>query len=313
MKRLNNLYPDICNLDNILSIYDIVCKNIKNKQKLEFLRENRCIIASQIYDILENRTYKVGPSNTFYVYEPKKRKIVSLNLQDKIVNHLVSYFIILPATLPCLIDANVASRTNFGTKRGLELAHKFHTVCKLNYGNYYILKCDINKFFHNINHDILKKKLQTRIKDKDALNILSTIIDSNPEGLSIGTMSSQTLAVFYLNDFDHFVKETLKIKYYVRYQDDFLLFHPSKDYLKYCLKQIELFLQKEDLTLNKKTRIYKNTNNFVFLGRNRYGKYARYRTINRKLKMRKYLYEHKKISLASYASSILTYKNLLKN
>lgn len=313
MKRLNNLYPSICNLDNILKIYDTVCKNIKNKQKLEFLRENRCIIASHIYDILESRTYKVGPSNTFYVYEPKKRKIASLNLQDKIVNHLVSYFIILPATLPCLIDANVASRTNLGTKRGLELSHKFHTVCKLNYGHYYILKCDINKFFHNINHSILKRKLETRIKDRDALNILSTIIDSNSEGLSIGTMSSQTLAVFYLNDFDHFVKETLKIKYYVRYQDDFLLFHPSKDYLKYCLKQIELFLNKEGLTLNKKTRIYKDTNNFVFLGRNRYGKYARYRTIKRKLKMRKYLYEHKKISLASYASSILTYKNLLKN
>ena len=80
-------------------------------------------------------------------------------------------------------------------------------------------------------------------------------------------MTSQVLAIFYLNDMDHYIKEVLKIKYYVRYQDDFLLFHPSKEYLKICLKKIRHFLDNENLTLNKKTRIYKNTNNFIFLGR----------------------------------------------
>lgn len=97
-------------------------------------------------------------------------------------------------------------------------------------------------------------------------------------------MTSQVLAVFYLNDLDHYIKEILKIKYYVRYQDDFLLFHPSKDYLKYCLDKIKVFLQKEDLTLNPKSRILKNTNNFIFLGRNQKGKYAKYREIRRKIK-----------------------------
>lgn len=82
-------------------------------------------------------------------------------------------------------------------------------------------------------------------------------------------MTSQVLAIFYLNDMDHFIKENLKIKYYVRYQDDFLLFHPSKKYLRYCLKEIETFLATEKLFLNAKTRIYKNTNNFIFLGRNK--------------------------------------------
>ena len=54
-------------------------------------------------------------------------------------------------------------------------------------------------------------------------------------------MTSQVLAIFYLNDLDHFIKEKLKIKYYVRYQDDFLLYHPSKKYLKYCLNEIKIF------------------------------------------------------------------------
>ena len=67
-------------------------------------------------------------------------------------------------------------------------------------------------------------------------------------------MTSQILAIFYLNDLDHFIKENLKIKYYVRYQDDFCLFHPSKSYLRFCLNSIKIFLNHEKLLLNKKTR-----------------------------------------------------------
>ena len=110
-------------------------------------------------------------------------------------------------------------------------------------------------------------------------------------------MTSQILAIFYLNDLDHFIKENLKIKYYVRYQDDFLLFHQSKDYLKYSLEEIRKFLSKEKLTLNAKTRIYKNTNNFIFLGKNQKGKYAKYREVKRKLKKQNYLYQENHITL----------------
>lgn len=90
----------------------------------------------------------------------------------------------------------------------------------------------------------------------------------------------------------------------------FLLFHPSKDYLKYCLKEIEKFLAKEKLTLNIKTRIYKNTNNFLFLGRNTSGQYARYKNIKRKLKNKFYLYNNKLLSLGSFISSLRCYQNL---
>lgn len=123
-------------------------------------------------------------------------------------------------------------------------------------------------------------------------------------------MTSQVLAIFYLNDMDHFIKEKLKIAYYVRYQDDFLLFHQSKEYLKFCLEKIKEFLEKEKLKLNKKSRIYKNTNNFIFLGRNMKWKYARYRNVNRKLKKRRYLYESGKINLMSYVTSKICYRNL---
>ena len=126
-------------------------------------------------------------------------------------------------------------------------------------------------------------------------------------------MTSQVLAVFYLNDMDHFITNELHIKGVIRYQDDFLLFHESKEYLKYCLEQLTIFLEKEDLRLNKKTRIFKSTDNFIFIGRNKYGNYAKYRTVKRRLKKKMYLYSIGKLSLNSVVASRICYKNLCNN
>ncbi len=310
MKRKGNLYPSIYDFNNIISAYNEVCRNTRNERRVENLKEYKSVYISRIHNILKNKQYRVGSYNKFIIYEPKKRLIVSQNVQDKIINHLVARYILYPAILPCLLDVNVASRKDMGTRKGLELASYFHQKCIIKYSTYYILKCDISKFFANINHDILKNKLLRRIKDKDALKIVFDIIDSNTDGLFIGSMTSQILAIFYLNDLDHFIKETLKIKYYVRYQDDFLLFHHSKDYLKHCLCEITTFLEKEKLELNIKTRIYKNTNNFLFLGRNKNSQYARYRNVKRKLKSKYKLYKNNHISLGSFISSLRCYQSL---
>ena len=310
MKRKGYLYQNLYKFENIQSAFNEVCKNTKNKKKVARFKEYKCIYISRIYDILQTKTYKPGPYNVFTIYEPKKRRIVSQNMQDKVINHLVARHILYPALLPCLLDVNVASRKELGTSEGIRLAMNFHRVCKVKYKTYYILKCDISKFFASINHDILKEKLRKRIKDKDALKIVFDIIDIEETGLSIGAMTSQILAIFYLNDMDHFIKETLKIKYFLRYQDDFLLFHPSKQYLKYCLNELEKFLEKEKLILNKKTRIYKSTNSFIFLGRKPNGNYAKYRDVKRKIKKKFYLYKTGQIELSSLISSIICYKHL---
>lgn len=199
-----------------------------------------------------------------------------------------------------------------GTKAGLDLYYKYRNICDIKYKKYYILKCDVKKFFASIDHDLLKEKLLKKIKDKDALKIVYDIIDSDTEGLSIGNMTSQILAIFYLNDFDHYVKEVLKIKYYLRYQDDFVLFHPSKEYLKGCLEKIRKFLEDEKLILNKKTRIYNSNSNFIFLGRDIYGKYKNYRLIKKRLKKQQYLYRSKQINLRSFISSIQSFRYLDK-
>ena len=177
---------------------------------------------------------------------------------------------------------------------------------------YYILKCDISGFFLSINHKILKKKLRKKIKDPKALKIVFDVIDSHNSGIGIGSMTSQVLAIFYLNDMDHFIKEELKIKGYIRYQDDFLLFSESKEHLEFCLKRIREFLAKEKLTLNGKTRIYTNNENICFLGRNLYGQYTKRRTVKRRMKRRLFLMKEGKISLNSYISSKICYEKLMR-
>lgn len=212
VKRLDNLYETIYNYQNINNAFDEICQKTKNKNKVGLFKEYKCIYIARIYSLLKNRAYTVGPYNVFYIYEPKKRRIVSQCLIDKIINHLVAKYILYPSILPCLIDTNVASRKNMGTKKGIQLARKYQRQFGIKYHTYYILKIDIHHFFGSINHNVLKNKLRKKIKDPDALNILFQIIDSDDIGLSIGNMTSQILAIFFLNDLDHFIKETLHIK-----------------------------------------------------------------------------------------------------
>ncbi len=312
MKRKNNLYKELYNIENIIRATNEVFRNTKNKRKINNFKDYKCIYISRIYNDLKNKNYQVGPYNVFTIYEPKKRTIVSQGIYDKIVNHLIARHILMPAVIPKLIDQNVASREGCGTKKGLEYHYKYLNTCKIKYKEFYILKCDISKFFASIDQSILKDKIQRVIKDKDALKIVFDVIDSVDEGLGIGNMTSQVLAIFYLNDLDHFIKEKLKIKYYVRYQDDFCLYHESKDYLKFCLEQIKLFLEKEKLFLNRKSRIYKNTNNFIFLGRDKYGRYAKYRNMNRKIKKRYRAYMDGRIGLKNLVDSMVSYRYIAK-
>jgi len=296
-----------------MAVHREICRNTKNKRKVNRYKEHKCMHVFKAYRTLKSRSYEPGKPFVFTIYEPKERRIESQSMEDKLVNHLVSRHILYPAILPCLIETNVASRKGKGTNAGRKYFEEFTRICKIKYGEYYILKCDISKYFHSINREKLKEKIKRRIKDKDALDIVFKIIDSEDKGLGIGKMTSQVLAIFYLNDLDHYIKEELKIKYYIRYQDDFLLFHPSKEYLKMCLEKIKIFLMKEDLTLNKKTRIYKNTNNFIFLGRNNKGEYCKYRSVRRKIEKRMYLYNTGKIQLTGMINTINSFKYLLKN
>lgn len=314
MKRKNGLYINMCNIKNIEAMCDREFKNCKNKNKVYKWECIKDVLVISIYQDLINKNYKFGGYHKFTIYEPKERLIMSMNMYDKIINHLVSEYILLPSIVPCLIDSNVASRKDKGTNYGIKLYYKYREFYDTKYGknNYYLLKLDIKKFFENINHEILKKLLRTRIKDKDALSILDIIIDSTEKGLPIGANTSQLFTIFYLDSVDKYIKEVLKIKCYMRYQDDMILIHHDKEYLKYCLNEIIKKLQELDLEINNKTKIYKSNENINFIGVRKNKKYTNIARIRKKYKKKLKEYENGNIYLNSLISSKMNYINRRK-
>ena len=281
-------YNDILDIKKIENSYSQIKKNTKHKQKI---LNYELFYTSNIVNLLnklKNKTYNHGKYNIFIIKDPKIRVIMSENMEDKIVNHLVSNYILYPLIEPKLIDMNVATRKNKGCKAGIIYIKKYINQLKNKYPKIYILKCDITKYFYSIDHQILLNKIKKLNLDDDLFNLIKNIIDSTNydyisdyikktkidkiptyekgKGLPIGNMSSQILAIFYLNELDHYIKEKLQIKHYVRYMDDFILIHPSKEYLEYCKNKINEKIVELKLELNKKTQICEIHNGIVFLG-----------------------------------------------
>ena len=114
MKRKNLKYKDYITIENIIFIYNLIRKNIKNKKKIEKFEDYFSINIYRIYNTLINNNYIVNDYNIFKIKEPKTRTIMSQNIEDKIINHFISYYYLIPLLENSLIDTNVASRKNKG-------------------------------------------------------------------------------------------------------------------------------------------------------------------------------------------------------
>ena len=124
-------------------------------------------------------------------------------LQHAIMIHLEKIF----------VESFISQTYNCIKNRGIHKALHKLTVGIRDENSNYCLKLDIHKFYESIDKEILKLKLADKFKDKDLLNLLNNIVDSNPKGIPIGNLLSQYFANFYLNSFDHWIKENKKIKY----------------------------------------------------------------------------------------------------
>ena len=158
MKKKNIVYSNILDIDRIIDTYHSIMVNTKHRNKILEYNMFYMFNLVNIYNKLQNRTYHHGEYNIFVIKEPKVRVIMSEKLEDKIVNHLVSDYILLPLIEPRLIDTNVATRVGKGTKMVIYYMKKYLITMHKKYSNFYILKCDISKFFYSIDHDVLLNK-----------------------------------------------------------------------------------------------------------------------------------------------------------
>lgn len=241
MKRKNNLYQQICSLEN-LQLADQIARKGKLQQPAVIEHDkNRDANLLALQEMLVNKTYKTSPYTTFIIKEPKERLIFRLPyFPDRIAQHaamniLKPFFLetFTADTYSCIEGKGIRAATFDLRKALLDVP-----------GTRYCLKMDIRKFYPSVDHAILKMLLRKKFKDKDLLSFLDEIIDS-ADGLPIGNYLSQYLANFYLSYFDHWIKEVLGVKYYFRYADDIIIPAATKEYLHQLLYDIRNYLRIE--------------------------------------------------------------------
>lgn len=219
-------------------------------------------------EALRNKTYKHGGYKTFYVFEPKVRKVETSRYLDRVVHtwyveqFLYKYFV------PCFIRNSYACIKNRGMHQAALDVQKAMRICKKIYGEYYILKMDVSKFFASINKDILYEIVAKKVKDPDLLWLTKLIIYSkNDDGIPIGNFPSQIFANIYLNELDQYVKHQLHVRFYYRFMDDMVIMLKDKNELKIVLSKIIDFLASTlKLSLNSKTNIFKCKQGVNFCG-----------------------------------------------
>jgi len=281
MKRYGNLYPEIIDFENVLLASRQAQKGKRFRDNVLDFNYHLETELIRLQQQLTDKSYQPGAYRTFHLTNPKSRLISAAPYRDRVVHHALCN-IIVPIFEKTFIADSYANRLGFGTHRALK---KFTHFAR---NSRYILQCDIKKYFPSIDHIILKELIRRKIKCPDTLWLINTIIDNSNEqetvidyfpgddlltpvnrrrGLPIGNLTSQFFANIYLNGFDHFVKEQLKISKYVRYVDDFALLSDDKELLADARLAIEEYLAKLKLKIHPiKSQLFETKIGATFLG-----------------------------------------------
>ena len=332
MKRINNLYPQITEFENILSASKKARKGKRFKRSTALFEFNLEKNIQKIACELEEKTWKPGAYTDFFIYDPKKRLISAAPYYDRVIHHALIN-VIEPVIGRSFIYDTYACIKGKGTHKAVE---RYRELLKK---NKYVLKCDIQTYFQNIDHEILYKMVERKIKCKDTLWLVKKIIDSREsrgnfsyfpgdsmftpcerkKGIPIGNLTSQFFANLYLNDFDHFVKENLRVKHYIRYCDDFVLFGNSKAMLNDFKNHVADYLASLRLKLHEnKSRIFRVDEGVDFLGYRIYQDYMKVRKsivkrYRHKLNKMVKEYSKRKLSLEDVNSSIQSWIGHVKH
>lgn len=280
MKRTGNIYQKITELSNIEAAIYKASKGKSGRNSVEKILDSPTYYALQIQKSLKDKTYRPSPYVEMKIHDganKKERIIYKPRFYPDQIVHWALMLQIEPLLMKGMYEFCCASVKGRGIMRGMRHIKKI-LVQDRKYTKY-CLKLDIKKFYPSIDKQILKNKFRRILKDKDTLNLIDLIIDSGIEGIPIGNFTSQWFANFYLQDLDHFIKEHLKVKYYVRYMDDMVLFSNNKKELRKIKIEIDNFLSKEKLTIKENWQLFKTESRPLdFLG---YRFYRGYTTLRR--------------------------------
>lgn len=217
---------------------------------------------------LQSKKYKHNHYTSFYVQDPKLRHIHKAGVRDRVLHHAI-FRILYSIFDKSFIYDSYSCRAEKGTHASVNRLVKFcRQISVNNQRQVFCLKCDIKKFFDSINQDILYGLIAKKINDKNVLSLVNIVIRSYGMGLPLGNVTSQLFANIYMNEIDQFVKHKLKLKYYMRYSDDFIILSQNRKELVDLIAPIQQFLNsKLSLSLHPtKIIIRKFIQGFDWLG-----------------------------------------------
>lgn len=275
-------FQELFSYDNLYKSAKLCFNHKRDKISILLIEANLPLYIKQLQDELFTNRYSCDKFIHFRKFNGNKyRNIDALYIKDAIIHKCLCRFLIIPKFMNSLIYDNCASQKYKGLHFAFNRLKKFlhDHYCKYKTQGGYLL-FDIKYFFETIDHKKLKEFLMPKINDKQIYRLLCHCIDANQkiykraavgnnkcQGLGLGTELSQLLALIYTSSLDHYIKEKLKIKHYIRYVDDSIIIHHDINYLYEIYKKINTYLQTQlNLSLNQyKTKIIKFTDNNTIL------------------------------------------------
>ena len=242
---------------------------MRGKKKKPDVQEFQYRLFDNILDLhqeLKVKTYVHGGYHAFNISDPKPRNIHKASVRDRLLHHAV-YRVLYPYFDQQFIPDSYSCRVGKGTHKATDRFHEFARKESQNHTQtVWVLKCDIRKFFASIDQEILFSILEKYISNKDILWLVGQVVRSfcclcsNSQthllyavahsrcvhkGLPLGNLTSQLLVNIYVNEFDQYVKRRLKVKYYIRYSDDFVFLSYDRFYLEQIFRSVSTYLQDE--------------------------------------------------------------------
>lgn len=242
----HNVFDNIISLRNLFAAWREFQKGKLNKK--DVFNYSRCFEENilNLREKLNSFKYRHGGYNSFYICDPKRRHIHKATMNDRVV-HRAIYRILYGIFDRTFMFDSYSSRVDKGVLRAINRFNDFtKKLSENNTKKVWILKCDIRRYFDSIDHSILMKIIFSKINDKKAFWLIGEVINSfgkdTGKGLPLGNVTSQIFSNIYLNELDQYIKRRLRIKYYIRYADDFVILSQDKEYLESLLSVIKKFL-----------------------------------------------------------------------
>lgn len=270
----NEIQDLVCDFGNLYKALYKCKHNVMWKDSVAGYVKNGLVNCYKLKQSLYDDTYKLSKYSIFEISEPKRRVIVSTRIKDRVFQRSLCDNYLTQTVSKSFIYDNCACQAGKGTQFARD---RLHTHLQRHYRKYgtqgYVLRCDLSNYFGSTPHKVAIEAIDIRTPDDWAVNQIATIVRSfnqgeNPNiGLGLGSQTTQLIQLAVLDDLDHFIKEQLHIKGYVRYQDDFVLLHPDKEYLIECRKRIAERLERLGLKFSPhKTQLFPITQPIKFLG-----------------------------------------------